>query len=63
MKVNKIRLLVTTLIEIESELPSKEAIEEFQENSMYNYEDTENVKVIQTEWRDQEILSILTYNK
>lgn len=54
----KIRVLVTAMVEIESELPVEEAIEDFEANCMYTFEDTDEVTVIQTEWRETKKISV-----
>lgn len=44
-------------IEIESDLPVQEALDEFQQNSDYTFRNTANVKVIDTNWYDSAIMS------
>lgn len=56
----RLRLIVHAMVEVESELSPHQAMEEFQNNCMYTFEDTENVQVIQTEWRETEIVSVLS---
>lgn len=58
-----IRMLVTTMVEVETELEVDDAIEEFEQNCHYDYPDTENVKVIQTEWRETKKVSYCQVNK
>lgn len=52
-----IRFIVTAMVEVETELSPEEARSQFESESFYNYEDTEDVRVIQTEWRETKIVS------
>lgn len=56
-KRKKIRILITTMLTVESELDVDEAVTEFEQNSWYTYNNTENVKVIDTEWRNTQKVS------
>lgn len=58
-----VRILVTCMVEFKTTLPIDEAIKEFEENSMYNYEDTDNVTILQTEWRETQRISYVQHNK
>lgn len=42
-------------IEIESDLHITDVIDEFQSDSFYNFENTENCKVINTRWEETTI--------
>lgn len=59
----KIRILVTAMVELETELEVDEAVTEFTENSHYAFDSTENVTVINTEWRETEKVSYIQYSK
>ena len=45
-------LYATIRIEIESDLPFEDAIDEFQSNCIYDFPDTQKCKVIETRWED-----------
>ena len=45
-------LYITIGIQVESELPIEEVINEFQSESYYNFDSTANVTVINTEYLD-----------
>lgn len=62
MKKN-IRMLVTCMIEVQTDLPVDEAVQEFEQNSAYQFPDTINVKVIDTEWRETNKVSYTQVNK
>ena len=50
--MNTVQIRATVLIEIESELPVEEMIDEFSSEAFYAFEGTENVTVLSTNWRD-----------
>ena len=50
--MNTVQIRATVLIEIESKLPVEEMIDEFSSEAFYTFEDTENVTVLSTNWRD-----------
>lgn len=58
-----VRILVTSMVEFKTDLSVDDAIKEFEENSIYNFEDTENVTVLQTEWRETQRVSYVQHNK
>lgn len=53
MKTKTIYALIK--IEIESDLHITDLIDEFQSDALYNFEDTENCKVINTRWEETTI--------
>jgi hypothetical protein len=58
-----IRVLVTAMVELETNLEVDEAIKEFEQNSCYGFDNTANVQVIDTEWRETKKVSCLQENK
>lgn len=65
-KKNKsIRLFVTIMVEIgvDGNIDTEEAIKEFQTETVYEFKDTANVKVIDTEIRDFQKISVLEYSE
>ena len=63
MTKKTIRILVTTMIEIETQLPVEDAITEFHSDCEYTFKDTANVKVIDSEWRETVKVSYTEYSK
>jgi hypothetical protein len=63
MSTKTIRILVTTMIELQTELPVEDAINEFQSDCDYTFKDTANVKVIDSEWRETKKVSYTEYSK
>jgi hypothetical protein len=51
------------MVEIESNLSVDEAIEEFESDCAYSFPETDNVKVIGTEWRETKKVSYTEVNK
>lgn len=51
------------MVEIESDLPVAEAIEEFEQDCQYSFPGTSNVTIIRTEWRETEKVSYTEVNK
>jgi len=54
-------LYIKVKVEIETELDIEQAIDEFGSESLYNFDSTENITVLNTEWLDtntQEIWKI-----
>lgn len=58
-----IRIVVTTMINLETELEVDEALNEFTSDCDYTFKDTTNVKVIETEWRDTDRISYIQFSK
>ncbi len=53
MNKKTIKVIVTTMVEIESELPVDQAIIEFAKNGLSNfYGGTDHIKVISSKWRE-----------
>jgi len=58
-----IRVIVTTIVELETNLSVDGMIQEFVENGNVIFNDTANVKVIGTEWRETNKISYIQYSK
>jgi hypothetical protein len=63
MSKKTIRVLVTTMIELQTDLEVDKAIQEFEADSCYNFGRTANVEVIDTEWRETKRISYTEINK
>ena len=59
MGKKRIRFSCISIVEIETELPTEEAIKDFFENGESNFKGTEGVQVIQSEWVESEPISVL----
>lgn len=58
-----IRVLVTAMVELKSELDVDQAIADFETNSDYKFSNTSNVEVLSTEWRETKKVSYREINK
>lgn len=50
--MNKYTFYITTKVEVETDLRIQDAIDEFQSETDYNFDSTENVTVLHTEYLD-----------
>lgn len=61
-KIKHIRILVTTMVELETNLPVEEAIDEFVSDCHYSFPDTAHVRVRDTEWRETDPVSTIEFS-
>ena len=45
-------IYIKVKVEIETDLPIEQALDEFGSESLYNFDSTENVAILNTEWLD-----------
>lgn len=50
--LKRFTLIITIRVEVESDLPINEVIDQFSSETDYNFTDTDDVKVIETEFID-----------
>jgi len=55
--------MANVLVRIESDLPTQEAIEQFEQNCTYSFKDTNDCTVIETNWCETEKISVRETNK
>ena len=58
-----IRILVTTMVEIKTQLPVDQAINDFELNSTCVFSNTGNIEVLTPEIREIKRVSYIEYNK